>query len=224
MANESYLDFDTPSKPKDTDSLGLNFNPRGSDKQEHKLYSKSITRNEHTIYFTELENHPDLSMLLNTLRNSGDDDTLTIRIDSFGGYVSELYKIKSVIQEKFYGKTTTILDPSGASAAAIIFTFGDKRIAYEHSWIMFHDWSGGAVGKASDVVSRVKFYKQLYDNIAKSELKEFLTKEELNDMLNGKEFWFDIKKLCKRGIATHVRYAGKEVTAEEYLKYLKKNK
>lgn len=224
MANESYLDFDTPSKPKDDNSLDLNFNPRGSDKQEHKLYTKPVTRNEHTIYFTALENHPDLSMLLNNLRNSGDDDTLTIRIDSSGGYASELYKIKSVIQEKFYGRTTTILDPSGASAAAIIFTFGDKRIAYEHSWIMFHDWSGGAFGKASDVVNRIKFYKQLYDNIAKSELKEFLTKEELNDMLNGKEFWFDIKKLCKRGIATHVRYAGKEVTAEEYLKYLKKNK
>ena len=32
MANESYLDFDTPSKPKDDNSLDLNFNPRGSDK------------------------------------------------------------------------------------------------------------------------------------------------------------------------------------------------
>lgn len=87
---------------------------------------------------------------------------------------------------------------------------------------MFHDWSGGAFGKASDVVNRIKFYKQLYDNIARSELQNFLTKDELTDMLNGKEFWFDIKKICKRGLATHVRYNGKEVTASEYLKSLKK--
>lgn len=215
----------------DSDSATNNNKPSNTvaraqqaNKPEHKLYSKPINKNDHTIYFTVLEDHPDLSMLLNTLRGSGEEDTLTIRIDSPGGYVSELYKIKSVIQEKFYGRTTTILDPSAASAAAILFIFGDKRIAYEHSWIMFHDWSGGAFGKASDIVNRVKFYKQLYDNIAKSELKEFLTKDELSDMLNGKEFWFDIKKLCKRGIATHVRYAGKEVTAEEYLKHIKKSK
>ena len=221
MDKQPLPNSETNEKPKNGSSSSSSSS-RGNDKSEHKLYSKSVSYQEHTIYFTELEDHPDLSKLLNNLRDSGDNDTLTIRIDSPGGYVSELYKIKSVIQEKFYGRTTTILDPSAASAAAVLFTFGDKRVAYEHSWIMFHDWSGGAFGKASDVVNRIKFYKQLYDNIARSELQNFLTKDELTDMLNGKEFWFDIKKICKRGLVTHVRYNGKEVTASEYLKSLKK--
>ena len=221
MGKETLPNLETTDGKPKNERLSRS-DSRGNDKSEHKLYSKSVSYQEHTIYFTELEDHPDLSKLLNNLRDSGADDTLTIRIDSPGGYVSELYKIKSVIQEKFYGKTTTILDPSASSAAAILFTFGDKRIAYEHSWVMFHDWSGGAFGKASDVVNRIKFYKQLYDNIARSELQNFLTKDELTDMLNGKEFWFDIKKICKRGLATHVRYNGKEVTASEYLKSLKK--
>ncbi|HHS91855.1 MAG TPA: hypothetical protein ENK82_00765 [Campylobacterales bacterium] len=43
-------------------------------------------------------------------------------------------------------------------------------------------------------------------------------------MLVGQDYWMGTKELCQRGIATHVIYDGKEVTAKEYLKHLKQKK
>jgi len=52
----------------------------------------------------------------------------------------------------------------------------------------------------------------------------FLSKDEFEQMLIGKDYWMDSRELCKRGIATHVILEGEEITAKEYLKILKKTK
>ena len=43
-------------------------------------------------------------------------------------------------------------------------------------------------------------------------------------MLVGQDYWMGTKEMCKRGIATHVIVNGHELTADEYLKELKKKK
>ncbi len=43
-------------------------------------------------------------------------------------------------------------------------------------------------------------------------------------MIIGQDYWMDTKEMCKRGIATHVIMEGREFTAEEYLKKIKKVK
>ena len=188
---------------------------------KHRLFSKPVTTQEHTVYMDALMDHPELDELFNTLHNAGSNDTLTIRIDSPGGMLSELYRFKALIVEKFYGRCTTILDPAGASAGALTFTYGDKRIVYEHSWAMFHDWSGGVWGKASDIEKSLTFRRELFKKTFKNDLKEFFTEEEIENMFKGQEFWLDAKELCERKIATHIITKGKTITAEEYLKQFK---
>ena len=185
---------------------------------KHRLYSRDITSKEHTVYMDALMDHPELDELFNTLHTAGGNDTLTIRIDSPGGMLSELYRFKALIIEKFYGRCTTILDPAGASAGALTFTYGDKRIVYEHSWAMFHDWSGGVWGKASDIEKSLIFRRELFKKTFREDLKDFFTEEEIDNMFKGQEFWLDAKELCERKIATHVITKGKTITAEEYLK------
>jgi hypothetical protein len=43
-------------------------------------------------------------------------------------------------------------------------------------------------------------------------------------MTDGKDFWFDTKEMCQRGIATHVEVNGLVIPAKQYLKLLKKAK
>ena len=90
---------------------------------KHRLFSRDIVTKEHTLYMDALGDHPLLDELFNTLYTAGGNDTLTIRIDSPGGMLSELYRFKALIVEKFYGRCTTILDPAGASAGALTFTY-----------------------------------------------------------------------------------------------------
>ena len=106
------------------------------------------------------------------------------------------------------------------------FCMGDKRIVTQRSDLMFHDYSGGARGKAGEIEAQVKHTAKHLRKFFKDIIVEggFLTNKEFKQMLIGKDFWFDHKELLKRGIATHILIDGKEITAKKYLKNLEKKK
>ena len=131
----------------------------------------------------------------------------------------------NVINNKFKDRTTTILDSAGYSMGALTFLMGNERIVTEEADLMLHDYSGGLYGKAGEMEAqhehekihlRKFFRKILVDN-------GFLSEKEFKKMLIGKDYWMDVKELCKRGMVTHVLVDGEKITAKKYLKRLKKN-
>ena len=167
-----------------------------------------------------------LHAVFNELLQAQECDTLEFRINSRGGFIIEGQQFYNIIEEKFPNRVTAYLDNIGYSMGALLFCMASKRIAFPHSDFMFHNYSGGAFGKGGELKSRIKhsskvieqfFYKLIVE-------KGFLSKAEFEQMLIGQDFWMNTKELCKRGIATHVVVEGKELTAKEYLKSLKKKR
>jgi ATP-dependent protease ClpP protease subunit len=185
---------------------------------EHKRYRF------HVGVFFELKNG--LHDVFNELKDASKNDTLELIINSHGGLIFEGKQFYNLIQEKFHNRTTAYLDNVGYSMGALLFCMANKRVVYEYSDFMFHDYWGGAHGKGGELKSQIKYStktlkKFFHDVIVK---KGFLTKKEFAQMLVGQDYWMDSKELCQRGIATHVVLEGKEITAKKYLKSLKKNK
>ncbi len=170
-----------------------------------------------------MEKERGLHEIFNELWNAKEHDTLELRINSRGGLVNEGSQFYSIINNKFFNKTTTILDSCGYSMGALTFCMGHKRVITTRSDLMFHDYSGGIAGKGGEIKSRFKHSTKHLRDFFKDVIlsKQFLTKKEFDDMLIGKDFWMDAKELCKRGIATHVLIDGKEITSKKYLKSLK---
>ena len=185
---------------------------------KHKRYRVYIGR------FFELKKG--LHTVFNGLKESSNRDYLELIISSGGGFVHEGQQFYNLIQEKFYGRTIAYLDNHGYSMGALLFCMTDKRIIYEYSELMFHNYSAGAHGKGGDLKAKIKHYGKTMDNFFHDVIvqKNFLTEDEFRQMLVGQDYWMDAKELCKRGIATHVIYEGQEVTAKEYLKVLKERK
>jgi ATP-dependent protease ClpP protease subunit len=185
---------------------------------KHKRYRIFIGR------FFELKKG--LHAVFNELLTADKNDRLEFRINSRGGFVNEGILFYNIIQEKFCNRTTSYLDNFGYSMGALLFCMAHKRVIYPYSDLMFHTYSTVISGKSGELKSRFnhsdkKIKKFFKDIILK---KGFLTKEEFKQMLVGQDFWMDAKQMCKRGIATHVIVEGKEYTAKEYLKELKKAK
>ena len=185
---------------------------------KHKRYRVYIGK------FFELKKG--LHSVFNGLREATNRDYLELMINSGGGLVNEGQQFYNIIQEKFYKRTIAYLDNMGYSMGALLFCMADKRVVYEYSDLMFHTYSHGSRGKGGEVKSHVehtskKLEKFFYNIIVK---RGFLTKDEFKKMVIGQDFWMDTKELCKRGIATHVILEGKEITAKEYLKNIKKKK
>lgn len=173
-----------------------------------------------------MEFEKNLHDIYNELWNAEVNDKLELRINSHGGLVNEGGQFYSIIKNKFNGRCTTVLDNCGYSMGAVIFSLGDKRVITERADLMFHDYSGGLGGKGGEIEARNKHDQvHIRDFFKEVILKQgFLTKKEFNKMLIGQDYWMGAKELCKRGIATHVLYNGKEIKAKKYLKILKKGK
>lgn len=213
--------------------------------EQHTLYSEIIPEQKrvvdkaknlfevqpkHTRYrvyigrFFELKKG--LHSVFNELKSAKEHDVLEFMIDSGGGFVNEGMQFYNIMQEKFHGRTVAYLDNKGYSMGAMLFSMADKRVIYPYSDFMYHNYAGGAVGKGGEIKARLEHTSKkleafFHDIIVK---QGFLTQEEYAQMLVGQDYWMGAKELCKRGIATHVILEGKELTAKEYLKELKKRK
>lgn len=195
--------------------------------KERRLYEVTPKHKRYRIYigrFFELKKG--LHSVFNELKEAKGHDYLELIINSGGGFVHEGMQFFNIIQEKFFNRTTTYLDNRGYSMGALLFCMGNKRVIYPYSDLMFHTYSHGSHGKGGEVKTHVehtskKLERFFYDIIVK---KGFLSEEEFKKMIIGQDYWMDAKELCKREIATHVITKGKELTAREYLKALKKEK
>lgn len=195
--------------------------------KEKNLYEVTPKHKRYRVYigrFRELRKG--LHRVFNELKEAKENDHLEFIISSGGGMVLEGQQFYNLIQEKFYQRTTAYLDNHGYSMGALLFCMADKRVIYPYSDLMFHNYSGGAIGKGGEIKARIKHINKaleifFHDLIVK---KGFLQEEEFQKMLIGQDYWMDAKELCKRGIATHVISEGQERTAEEYLKELKQKK
>ena len=195
--------------------------------KEKRLYEVTPKHTRYRVYigrFFELKKG--LHSVFNELKSAKEHDVLEFMIDSGGGFVNEGMQFYNIIQEKFYGRSVAYLDNKGYSMGAMLFSMCEKRVVYPYSDFMYHNYSGGAAGKGGEVKARVNHVSKkleafFYDIIVK---QGFLSEDEYQQMLVGQDYWMGTKEMCKRGIATHVIVDGKELTAKEYLKTLKKKK
>ena len=195
--------------------------------KEKELYQLVPKHKAYRFYvgiFFELKKG--LHAVFNELQNASEKDTLELVINSHGGLVFEGKQFYNIIQEKFYNRTTAYLNNVGYSMGALLFCMASKRVVYEYSDFMFHNYRGGAHGKGGELKAQVDYSAKslerfFYDVIVK---QGFLSEDEFEQMLVGQDYWMDTKELCKRGIATHVILEGEEITAKEYLKRIKGSK
>lgn len=192
----------------------------------HSMYKSSqhFTMNNYQLYlreFDELGNG--LNKIFNELKLSNEGDTLDIYINSAGGSIYEGFQFYNIINNIFKETTITYLDPMGYSMGALLFCMAQKRIAFETSSIMFHDYYSSMQGKSQEQEDYFNHSKPLIHSFFKKLIVTtgFLTPEEFEKMLLGKEYWFDVKEMAERGICTHIVMDGYEYTSEEYLKRFK---
>jgi len=187
----------------------------------HTLHNKpkTTTINDYRFFIGAFDNDENtFHDILDKLLSSNDSDTLELRIGSTGGLITEAQQIINIIRNNFKGRNTAYIDSHASSAGAITFCACERRVIYENSRLMLHNYSGGHNGSHQKMKDRMKFDTKHIIGFIKSTLNvgnnSFLTKKEFKKMVQGKEFWFDADDMIKRGIATHIIINGKEISCE----------
>ncbi len=132
-----------------------------------------------------------------------DTPELTVRINSYGGSVSEGLAIYNLLSD-FKGHLRTVVDGFACSAASVIFMAGKERIVPESGLLMIHNaWSraegdSNAMKKAAEDLE-----KQTQPSVNIYVSKTGLTEEKVKEMMDH-ETWITSKEAFELGFATNL--------------------
>ena len=152
----------------------------------------------HSVYITGALVHSSKYVeLYGLLRTADEDDTIEIIINSEGGLFSTGVQIIDMIKESKATVNTSIYGIAH-STASMLFLAGKKKHVAEHSTMACHYYNAEKYSKASDVENDILFHKELYYHWMHEIYHGFMTKEEIDRMIDGHDFWFNSESIKRR--------------------------
>lgn len=160
-------------------------------------YSKPLST-VYEFYLTgDIESAENYIDWFDTIRHAGEHDAIKIYINSYGGDLFTAIQFLRVLAET---PATKVISVEGAcmSAATMIFMCADSYEVTPHSVFMFHNYSGGAIGKGGEMIDQLLHERKWSENLLKNIYEGFMTDGEIKAMLDNKDIWMDGEEVIKR--------------------------
>ena len=185
-------------------------------------FSKNITvRNKldytpkvYTInFFHDFDDPRNYLSYFKILEEAHEQDDIIFYFNSPGGDITTLNLFINALR-RCKSKNILARVNYAASAAALLALYCDNIEFNVNATLMLHTYSGLRYGKSQEMESEMIHCKKNYESLLKYICKKILTDEEVEQMLNGKDFYFDGEEAIKR----------LKARAAEKIKELKKSK
>lgn len=171
--------------------------------------------NVHEFYLTgQIESAETYVEWFDAIRHATEHDVVKIYINSIGGDLFTAIQFMRVLSDT---AASVICSVEGAcmSAATMIFMCADSFEVTPHSIFMFHNYSGGTIGKGGEMIDQLQHERKWSERLMNEIYKDFLTEDEIQSMLNNKDLWMDGEEVVKR---MQLRIATIQASMEEELK------
>ena len=145
----------------------------------------------------EIEDIEDYIDFLRALGECHPNDTVDVHINCFGGAMYAGYHLFDALVD-CPATINMHVDGFCASAASTILMAGDNFDFAPHACVMVHSMSAMFYGKWHEMTARLEFDKTWFEKSAREIYKGFMTEEEIEDMIKGKDFWFTSEEACER--------------------------
>jgi len=128
--------------------------------------------------------------LLNFLDNKvTENDVVNLKLANYGG---DLHSGVAIAHSVKNCKGTVIVHTISNcySMAAILSLCGDALVIYPGNYLMFHNYSGGEIGKAGEIETSHKANKKCWKEYLEYFCTPFLTADEVKSIMDDKDFYF----------------------------------
>lgn len=153
----------------------------------------------HTAFLTNEIGEPSLyNHLCYKLMMANDQEEFTLVINSLGGIIDSAFMIADAI-EKSKATVSCRLTGTVASAATIIALACSKIETSVNLAFMIHNYSSAAVqGKGHEMKARQTFIDRELNKSFNRYYLGFLSQEEINDVIEGKDIWLNSEEVEQR--------------------------
>lgn len=150
----------------------------------------------------------------NQIRNTTENDVIRMHINSPGG---DLYTAIQFVHTLADANAKIEMHVEGAcmSAATMIFMLGDEYYISPYSVFMFHNYSGGIIGKGNEIINQALNDRKWTSNIFSTMYKDFLSPTEINDLLNDKDIYMYQDDVIQRLTAKNEKRFAEAQTAQQ---------
>jgi ATP-dependent protease ClpP protease subunit len=161
----------------------------------------------------------DAKLVDRTLKDAGELDEITVRLNSPGGSAFEGLAIHNLLKSH-PAKVTTIVDGVAASATSLVLMAGDVRRVPKNALVMIHNPSTTAWGEKEDLLKAANRLDQVKDvAIETYAARTGLSAEKLGQMMDN-ETWLNGTEAVAQKFATEetgeVSMAAATVEVERY--------
>lgn len=154
--------------------------------------------NLHEFYILgEIQSPDNYIEVFDQIRHAGENDVVKIYINSPGGDVFTAIQFMRVLSET-NAYTQASIEGMCCSAATIIFLNCDYFEITDHSVFMFHNYSGGTIGKGGEMYDQLVHERKWSETLLRKVYKDFLTEEEIQSILDNKDMWMDSDEVMSR--------------------------
>jgi ATP-dependent protease ClpP protease subunit len=146
---------------------------------------------------SEIGSPDEYSDWFHEIRNADERDVIRLHINCPGG---NLFTTIQFLQCMADCEGTLIASVEGAcmSAATLIMLCADHVQITNHSMFLFHNYSSFRYGKGGEMYSSMVHEKKWADGLMKELYSDFLTEEEIEELLTDKDIWMDAEEVMKR--------------------------
>ena len=158
---------------------------------------ESVYRTHEVFLDQEIEDPSKYRELVSLLINASENDKIHLFINSPGGNLDSAGAIISGILSS-QAEVTAFLMGACHSAASLIAMYCHAVHVYDTAYIMIHTASFGSAGNTPTVKAHTDFTVKQCEKLLIDAYEGFLTKAELDKVLNGLELWFNAEEIKPR--------------------------
>jgi len=164
----------------------------------NRLLRKEMTSTLYEYYLVDdIGEASDYIELCDVLRSASPNDEILIRINSGGGSLATANMVVNAIRES-QAHVHGFIESTCASAATLIYLACHSYSLSEDADMMIHTSSSLYGGKEHEQHSYVTFSRKKIHKMVRNRYAGFLTEKEIENVLNGQDYYFDSEEIADR--------------------------
>lgn len=152
----------------------------------------------HYFYISEGIGDPEQYVdMIHTIKHASQYELVYIYLNTGGGQIRTGIQIINAMRNS-HAKIITVLESEAHSLGTMIFLAGDEYIVHDNCRMMFHNFSGGVIGKGNEQVSELTSTVEWFSDLVADLYIPFLTEDEVQRMCKGEDFWMVSEEIRER--------------------------
>lgn len=167
---------------------------------EQKGLIRTITQqmNTHLVFIDDdIVSPSNYRDVIHCLATCNENDSVNLLVNSSGGRTDSIWQIIEAMKGCRGDVSVTVIG-AAYSAASMLACMAPECYIADSAEFMLHTAHYGSIGTVPNVKGQTDFATRQINKLLDQAYKGFLTDKELEELKNGKEFWFDSDESIRR--------------------------